>query len=82
MGVWFAVLGSVLLLVRSRLALWSFVASFVGMIGTSIHNFLLSEVSMMDLMGATAASFSFVIFVIGLLLIIYARRQKTKGVIT
>ena len=31
-GVWGAVLGSVLLLLRSRFALWSFVASFAGMV--------------------------------------------------
>ena len=80
-GVWFAVLGSLLLLLRSRHAFWAFVISFAGMILTTIYSFILSETSMTELMGPAAAAFSAAIFVVGILLIWYAARMKTAGVL-
>jgi hypothetical protein len=81
-GVWFAVAGSFLLLFRSRLALWSFVLSFIGMITTLVYQFAFAETKMLELMGLGPALFTLAIFVVGLLLIIYARAQKTSGVLT
>jgi hypothetical protein len=81
-GVWFAVAGSFFLLLRSRMALWSFVFSFLGMITTLIYQFALSETKMVELMGIGPALFTLAIFIVALLLIIYARAQKTAGVLT
>ena len=81
-GVWFAVAGSFFLLLRSRMALWSFVFSFLGMITTLIYQFALSQTKMVELMGIGPALFTLAIFIVALLLIIYARAQKTDGVLT
>jgi len=42
-GVWGGLLGAVLLLVRRRLAVWVYLASFMGMVVTTFHNYLLSN---------------------------------------
>jgi hypothetical protein len=81
-GVWFAVARSFLLLFRSRRALWSFVLSFLGMITTLVYQIAFAETKMLELMGLGPALFTLAIFVVGLLLIIYARTQKTSGVLT
>ena len=81
-GVWFAVAGSFFLLLRSRMALWSFVFSFLGMITTLIYQFALSQTKMVELMGIGPALFTLAIFIVALLLVIYARAQKTDGVLT
>ena len=81
-GVWLGVAGSFLLLFRSRLALWSFVLSFVGMIATSVYQFALSDTPPLEIMGTGPALFALVIVIVGFLLILYARAQKTLGVLT
>lgn len=81
-GVWFAVAGSFLLLFRSRRALWSFVLSFIGMITTLVYQFAFADTAMLELMGVGPSFFTLAIFVVALLLVIYARAQKTSGVLT
>lgn len=80
-GVGFAVLGSVLLLMRSRFALWAFIISFAAMILTSLYSYVLADVSMTQIAGREALAFSGVIVLVGLLLIWYARRMKIAGVL-
>lgn len=80
-GVWFAVLGSVLLLMKRPSALWAFIVSFVGMVLTSFYNYVLADVKMTDVVGPEAMIFSVVIFVVALLLVIYARRMKMSGIL-
>lgn len=80
-GVWFSVLGSILLLLRSRLALWSFILSFFGMIGTLVFTYGISDVSMVELTGPGAMLFSAVIFLVVVLLIWYSRQMKMAGVL-
>ncbi|MGB5556876.1 MAG: hypothetical protein WBN04_02585 [Paracoccaceae bacterium] len=80
-GVWLAVAGSVLLLLRSALALWAFVLSFLGLILTSVYSFGLAEVSMTAIVGTEAAIFTAAIAIISVLLIWYARRMKMAGVL-
>lgn len=80
-AVWFGVLGSVLLLARSGLAVMVFAISFVAMVATSVHNFILSDVKMSDIAGPGALWFSLAIFVVAALLVVYARGQRQRGVL-
>lgn len=72
-GVWFSVLGSVFLLARSRFASTAFLIALLGLIATSVYSFGLSEVSMIDFAGPTAALFSAAIFVMIVVFWAYAR---------
>lgn len=81
LGVWGAVAGSVLLLLRSRFAMHAFVLSFVGMIGNLIYGLVLSPTPMTEMMGAASAIFSLAIVVVAILLILYARRMTAAGVL-
>jgi hypothetical protein len=80
-GVWFAVLGSILLLLRNALAIWAFAASLVGMVLTAFHNFILSDISMLDIIGVGAGIFTLVIFLVAVFLLYYARAQKIKAIL-
>lgn len=80
-GVWFALLGSVLLLWRSRYAVVVFTLSFVGMIITALYSYLFSGVSIGDLMGPGAIWFSLLVMLVGLSLILYARAMRRRGVL-
>ena len=79
-AVWFGVLGAILLLARKRLAAPIFLISFVAMVLTSIHNFLLSDG--LKVMGGMGAAFSLAIFIIALFLWLYARALVRQGVLT
>lgn len=78
-GVWFSVLGSLLLLVCSRFASTAFLISLLGLVATSVYSFGLSEVSMIDLAGPTAAIFSAAIFVMIVVFWAYARAMTRRG---
>lgn len=78
-AVWGSVLGSVLLLLKKGWAVEVFLASFVAMVLTTIHNFLLANG--MEIVGTGGAIFSVVIFVISLLLWLYAKKMRAAGVI-
>jgi hypothetical protein len=79
-AVWGGVLGSVLLLLRRRLAEHVFLVSFVAMVITTIHNFVLTDG--MAKMGGGAAAFSAVIFGVALGLYLYSRHLARRGVLT
>lgn len=79
LGVWGALLGSLALLFRSRWAVGLFAVSLLGMIVSTIHMVFLSDG--MEVMGTGGAIFSAVIFVIGVLLLVYARRMHARGVL-
>jgi hypothetical protein len=81
LGVWFGVLGSALLLIRSRWALWSFGVSLAGAVVSLGYQMMLAppmpgaaETPMMKLMPA-------VIIVVAIALFFYARAQEKKGVL-
>lgn len=78
-GVWGAVLGSIALLLRLGLAVWLFAISLVGMIGSSIYNFGLSNGA--EIMGQTGVIFSVVIWVIAIALLVYSLKQAKNGVL-
>jgi hypothetical protein len=78
-AVWGGLLGAVLLLARRRVAVPVLLTSFVAMIVTSIHNFLLTDG--LDVMGGAGVAFSGVIFVVALALWLYARSLAGRGVL-
>jgi hypothetical protein len=78
-AVWFGVLGSLLLLLRKRLAAPVFVVSFIAMVATMVWNHILT--SARDVMGDSALAFGAAIFVVALLLAIYSRKMCAKGVL-
>jgi hypothetical protein len=79
-AVWGGVLGSLLLLFRKSLAVCVFVVSLIGIVLTDLYNFVLSN-GLEVMGGAKAAVFPAVIFVIGVLLWLYTRAMRTRGVL-
>lgn len=79
LGVWGAVFGSLALLLRRRWAVALFALSLIGLIGSSVYSFLLSDGA--ELMGAAGSAFSAVIFIVAVLLLVYARRMSAAGVL-
>lgn len=78
-AVWGSVLASVLLLLRKKLALPVFVVCFLCMVVTMIHNYGIAGGA--DVVGAMGLFFSVLIFVVALVLIIYARAMMRRGVL-
>ncbi len=78
-SIWSAVLGSLLLLMRRKLATPVFAVSFAAMIATSVHNIVLSDPSALDLMNGGQLAFTAAIFVVGALLILYSGVQANAG---
>ncbi len=78
-AVWGGVLGTLLLLLRKRLAVPVLLASFLAMIVTSVHNFFLSNGA--EVMGGVGLLFSVLIFVVALALWLYARAMAQRGVL-
>jgi hypothetical protein len=79
-AVWGGVLGSILLLLRKKLAEPVFLVSFLAMVVTTIHNYVLSDG--LEVMGGIGTLlFSAAIFVVALLLYLYARAMRDRGVL-
>lgn len=79
LAVWGGVLGVLLLLLRKPVAVHVLLGSFLAMIVTSVHNFLLSDG--MEVMGAFGVVFSVLIFGVALGLWLYARGMARRGVL-
>ena len=79
LGVWGALAGSVGLLLRRRWAVAAFAVSLLGLIVTTVYTVFLSDG--LEIMGAGGAAFSAVIFVVAVLLLVYARRMAAVGVL-
>ena len=80
-AVWGGVLGAVLLLLRKKLASGVFLVSFLSMVVTTIYSFGLSNG--LEAMGDPfALVFSALIFVVSLLLYLYARAMNNRGVLS
>ena len=79
-AVWGGVLGSVLLLMRRRIAVPVFLVSLVGLVVTTFQNWVLSNAS--EIFPDTFSRvFSVVIFVIAVGLFFYARAMDKRGVL-
>jgi hypothetical protein len=82
LGVWFSIIGSILLLMRSRFAGSAFAISLIGLIGSSIYTFgMVDGGSMVAAAGTTAIAFTILIPVILVVLWIYARAMTRRGVL-
>ena len=79
LAVWGGVLGTLLLLLKRRLAVPVLLVSFLAMIVTAIHNFFLSNG--LEVMGGAGLLFSVLIFVFALSLWLYARSMAQRGVL-
>lgn len=79
LGVWGALIGSLGLVLRKSWAVWMFGVSILGLVITSIYNFVLTDGA--AIMGEGGAWFSVVIWVIGIFLFFYARAMSKKGVL-
>jgi len=78
-AVWGGVAGVVLVLLRKRLAAPVLLVSFLAMLVTFVHNFLLSSGA--EVMGGPAIAFSALIFAAALGLWLYARTMAERGVL-
>ena len=81
LGVWGSVLGSLLLLARSRHAVSAFVVSLVGLAISCIYQFGLHYGDLMRLFGTFPMIFTAIIWVILIALFVYARKQAAAGVL-
>jgi ribose/xylose/arabinose/galactoside ABC-type transport system permease subunit len=79
-AVWGGVLGSILLLLRRRLAVPVFLASLVAMVVTTFQNWVLANAA--EVFPDTFSRvFSVVIFVVTVGLYFYARAMRERGVL-
>jgi hypothetical protein len=80
LGVWGAILGSLLLLIRSRFAVWSFAVSLAGLLVATFYNFVIAPVSA-DMASGMDLSLTIAIWVVAIALLVYAWRMQAKGVL-
>jgi hypothetical protein len=81
LGVWGSVLGSLLLLARSRHAVSAFAVSLVGLAISCIYQFGLHYGDLMRLFGTFPMIFTAIIWAILIALYLYARKQAAAGVL-
>lgn len=79
-ATWGGVLGSLVLLARSRGAVCLFFLASLGMILTTLYNFGLSD-GMKIMGGVGPLIFSSIIFIAGVLMWFYARAMRRQGVL-
>jgi hypothetical protein len=80
LGVWGGLLGAVLLLMRSRYAVWAFAVSMLGIV-LSIGWQLVAAPKLAGAEGGMYAVMPYVIIVIGVALLAYANAMKSRGVL-
>ena len=78
-GVWGAVAGSILLLIRNRFAFHAFVLSIIGLVGTTFYT-ATSDLPA-ELSSPFTWIFSAVIWVVTIALAYYAKRMTAAGVL-
>jgi hypothetical protein len=81
LGVWLALLGSILLLLRSRWAVWSFGISLIGAIVSLGYQMALAPPMPGAANSMMMKVMPVVIIAIALALFLYARAQAAKGVL-
>lgn len=80
-GVWGAVLGSILLLLRSRWAVWAFALSLLGAIVSLLYGLVIDKAPAPPPEMAAMTWMPYVIAVIALALAWYAWTMRKKGVL-
>ena len=81
LGVWMGVLGSLLLLARSRWAVHAFGLSLIGMVLSFGYQFSGASPAPAGMDGSMMTIMPLVIIAVGLLLFAYARAMAKKGVL-
>lgn len=77
LGVWGAFAGSVLVLLRSRFAVPAMLVATIGLIGTTVYNYVLIDVPA----AMEAPALDVAIWAVTLFLLFYARRMAAAGVL-
>ena len=80
-GVWFGVIGSILLLLRRALAVPTLVLAFTGTLVSALYIFILAKTPFNEIAGTGEIVFSLVIQFMALLIIWYAWRMRNSGVL-
>ena len=80
-GVWGALLGSILLLLRHRWAVSAFALSLAGLAVSSLWQYGLSGADLSAIMPPGAWVFTIVIWIIAIALFYYSIRQRRRGVL-
>lgn len=80
LGVWGAVIGSILLLLRNRFAVWAFALSLIGAVVSLVYGQLMDPPPLTPDM-AMMKWMPFVIMLITVLLFVYAFNMRRKGVL-
>jgi hypothetical protein len=78
-GVWGSLLGSIFLLLRKSFSVWLFGVAILGLAGTSVYTFLLSNGAAM--MSDGDVTFTAIIWAIALFLYFYASAMITRRVL-
>lgn len=81
LGVWGSVIGSALLLARSRHAVTAFLISMIGLALSCIYQFGMHYGDLARMFGSFPLVFTGIIWVILIALYLYARAQVAKGVL-
>jgi hypothetical protein len=81
LGVWGSVLGSALLLARSRHAVTAFLISLIGLAISCVYQFGMHSADLARLFGSFPMIFTAIIWVILIALYLYARKQAASGVL-
>jgi len=81
LGGFGSLLGSILLLARSRHAVTAFLASAVGLLGVTYYQLVQNGDTLKKLFGDVPLYVNIAIWVILLVLIFYARAMKARGVL-
>ena len=82
LAVWGAFIGAILLLLRKRLAVTAFTASFVGFVLTTLYSIMSGGMALQaEYMGAAAHVFTIVIFGLAVFSIWWSMRARKRGII-
>ncbi|MDA1287798.1 MAG: hypothetical protein O3A08_15615 [Proteobacteria bacterium] len=80
-GVFGSILGSLLLLLRHRWAVYALRLSLLGIFVNLFHGFVLAKIKMNDVVGTAEVVFSAVIVIVAAALLFYATRMRARGVL-
>jgi hypothetical protein len=78
-GVWGALAGSIGLLLRKSWAVWMFALSLLGLVVTTVYNYVMTDGA--DIMGGVGVVISIVIWIVALFLFVYSRKMAANGVL-
>jgi hypothetical protein len=80
LGVWGAILGSLLLLLRSKWAVHAFAISLAGLVVATVYQYFIGAMPE-SLKTNGGMGFTFVLWVVAALLLWYATAQRARGVL-